>query len=319
MLPCDRIAIGREPVGRDRDAGIQLEVAEREHGDLIIAVPGVRGHRGADAREAAGDRERIRVEDDVRQWIERADRREVVGIEADLRRPALIAGLHDVRERAEVGDVDRRAFVGGLIGHHRERRLDAQAERDHPEAAVLVDDRDRDGLLRRPMPVVYDQLHVPSPLLITVPIDATSVTLSAGTSLYVPLLVTVWLTSATTDALSTVSVGSTFFTSRLNVTTVTPPSSSVAVIVTVCTRSSAVPYDQFHTPALCVTVPIEETTVTVSAGTSANVPLFVAVVPSSATTDALLTVSDGLTFLTLTVWVPAETVPLPLVRVAVMT
>ena len=88
---------------------------------------------------------------------------------------------------------------------------------------------------------LYDQLQLPA-VPVTVPIEADRETVSAGTSPKVPLFVAVWPSLTVTEALLTVSVGATLLTVRLNVTLVEPPSSSAAVMVTVCVDALSVAY-----------------------------------------------------------------------------
>ena len=152
------------------------------------------------------------------------------------------------RESDRVGrDVAVRAAIGGRLrfvdrdrsGVDRERRrdvVDREVERGDGRAAVFVAGRDDDARRRRDRRRRVATSSTVPPLNTTLPIEAARVTVSAGTSPYVPLLVAVWPSLIVTDALATVSVGATLFTVRSNVAIVEPPSSSLAVITTLVVR-----------------------------------------------------------------------------------
>src|SRR6266404_369256 len=105
-----------------------------------------------------------------------------------------------------------------------------------------------------------------------------------------------------------VTVGGTLLTVSWKLIVAEAPSSSVAVIVTVCDCSgpSVVANDQLQVPlALAVTVPTEALRVTGSCPTSAKVPLFVAVCPSFTAAAALVAANNGGRFATVTATVLA--------------
>src|SRR5579871_1619763 len=118
------------------------------------------------------------------------------------------------------------------------------------------------------------------------------------------------------------TAGDTGLTVRPNEVVDDAPSSSVAVIVTVCDCSgpSVVANDQLQVPSeFWVTVPTEAVSVTGSCPTSATVPLLLAVCPSLTATVALFTVSTGGKFATATAtvlpaaWVPSSSTALALI------
>ena len=141
-----------------------------------------------------------------------------------------------------------------------------------------------------------DQDHVPSAFLVTVPLDALNVTVSAGTSVHVPLLVSVVNAFPVTFANATVNPGALFVTVYVNDTLPTAPALSVAVIVTDVDAVSSIParlHD--HVPSeFLVMLPDDALNVTTSpASESDHVPLFARVVPSLPLTDAFDTVING--------------------------
>ena len=212
----------------------------------------------------------------------KAPRCKVVRIQADRR--ARVAALHYICERTDVRDVPVDAsFTVRLVTD--KIRFNSQRERHRRPTMVVVDRRDGDGLRRQ----ASGRVVRPAPRVAYLRDRSNRGDDGHNVGRHIAKGAAVRRRVALIDRdrrLSTVIVGLTLFTIRRKVWTVTPPSSSVAVIVTVCFRSSVALYDQFQAPALYVTVPIEAATVTVSAGTSAYVPLLVAVGPSLTVTSA---------------------------------